>query len=243
MNYFNQYQYDDLLARQNDAYASAKYRVILRALSGREPLTILNAGCGSGELSFLLAAAGHTVRGIDPAQEYIALARKSLPPALAPRCSFEVGTIEGYTAREPFDAVVATDVLEHIEDDYTAARALAILVKEGGKLIITVPAMPLFFGFHDEQLGHFRRYTAASLGALIQRTSSVTPEILRYFGWTLLPIVFLWSKLLRQPYPAQAFGEPRRSPLRTLLKWVLAVDAHLPLPFGTSLIFVGRKVR
>lgn len=241
MEYFNQYQYDDLLSRSSDPYANAKYTMIRSYLREQSPSRILNVGCGSGELSFLLAADGHTVVGIDPGEEYIALAKKSLPPTFSSRCSFQVSAIESFESAEQFDAVVATDVLEHIEDDARAAQRLSALVKDGGKLVVTVPALPSLFGFHDEQLGHFRRYRAFSLRALFAKTRSLEVLHLRYFGWTLVPVCLLWSKLLRRPYPSSAFGESRRSPIRIVLRLALSLDKVLPMPFGTSLIFVGRK--
>lgn len=241
MEYFNQYQYDDLRARPSDPYANAKYALIRGYLRGHAPLRILNVGCGSGELSFLLAADGYTVVGIDPAEEYIALAKKALPPAFSSRCSFQVGAIEEFTSTRQFDAVIAADVLEHIEDDARAAQKLSALMRGGGRLIVTVPAMPSLFGFHDEQLGHFRRYRASSLRALLANTGSFGVLHLRYFGWTLIPVCLLWSKLLRRPYPSSAFGESRRSFIRAALRLALSLDRILPLPFGTSLIFVGRK--
>lgn len=241
MEYFNQYQYNDLLARSFDPYANVKYALIRGYLRGEASLRILNAGCGSGELSFLLAADGHTVMGIDPAEEYIALAKQALPQALASRCFFQVGTIEEFESARPFDAVVATDVLEHIEDDARAAQRLSALVKDGGKLIVTVPALPSLFGFHDEQLGHFRRYRVSSLRALLAKTRSLEVLHLRYFGWTLIPICLLWSKILRRPYP-MAKADNARSFVGRVLHLLLYCDTHIPLPLGTSLIFLGKKV-
>ena len=67
MSYFNQYQYDDLKSRDNDFYAQIKYDLILDLLRDRR-MSILNAGCGAGDLSFLLSKFGHTVTGIDPSE-------------------------------------------------------------------------------------------------------------------------------------------------------------------------------
>jgi 2-polyprenyl-3-methyl-5-hydroxy-6-metoxy-1,4-benzoquinol methylase len=58
---FNQHQYQDLLLRNTDIYASAKYEDMVASFRGVPSMRILNVGCGSGELSFLLAAEGHTV--------------------------------------------------------------------------------------------------------------------------------------------------------------------------------------
>ena len=161
---FNQAQYDDFLAKSGDVYAQSKYRVLLRWMSGRGRLRVLNAGCGSGELSCLLAAAGHQVVGIDPGAEYIELARERAGDRF-PDSEFIVSSIEDFAGPGGFDAVISTDVLEHIEDDRTAFAKLAQLTRPGGLVLIAVPAGQWLFGFHDEQLGHFRRYSKSTLRA------------------------------------------------------------------------------
>src|ERR1044071_8089866 len=109
METFNKYQYDDLLIRSQDLYANTKYNIILGHLSNHSNLKILNGGCGSGELSFLLASVGHRVIGIDPAQEYIEVARQNVAGLGKLDCSFAVSTIEGFRPAESFDCVIATD--------------------------------------------------------------------------------------------------------------------------------------
>jgi SAM-dependent methyltransferase len=223
---FNPYQFEDLLTRSQDQYAHAKYRIIAGYLQASGRLRILNAGCGSGELSLILSAAGHEVVGIDPAPEYIEVARSNATVAGARDCVFEVSSIEAFDADRLFDCVVATDVLEHIEDDRHAIWKLARLVRPGGTVIVTVPAGPWLFGFHDEALGHFRRYSRA--------------EIIRYFGFTLIPVCLLFSRILRRPYPVAETGDSTRSPITSAaLRALLRIDTLLPAPAGTSLILKG----
>lgn len=242
MENFNQYQYDDLLNREADVYANTKYQIILGFLAGRSGLKILNAGCGSGELSYLLASVSHTVLGIDPGKEYIDLAKKHTPEALRTHCSFAVSSIENFSTAEKFDCVIATDVLEHIADDLTAAKKLADLVVDGGDKIVTVPALPALFGYHDELLGHFRRYTKTSLGNLMRGVLGITFKKLRYFGFTLIPICFLYSKLWRKPYSVTSSGKGFGAIVRKLiLGFMLAFDRSITMPLGTSLIFWGAK--
>ena len=234
----NSYQYEDLLVRSRDPYAHAKYQVILRYLDHSRPLRILNAGCGSGDLSFLLAARGHVVTGIDPGAEYVALARERSAEG-AGRCTFDVASIETFETPEAFDCVIATDVLEHIEDDRAAYRKLARLTRGSGPLIITVPAGPWLFGYHDEQLGHYRRYTRASLRALAETASTV--EDIRYFGVCLVPVCLWFSRWRRIPYPVAESGDTSARPLTApLLRAVLAAERRLRPPLGTSLLMKAR---
>ena len=240
MNGFNKYQYEDMVVRRDDPYANAKYQIILGYLKHEKSLKILNAGCGSGELSFLLARAGHEVLGIDPAREYIDLAKKLVPKKLLNFCDFQISSIENFQTSEKFDAVIATDVLEHIKDDEAAARRLADFVRPGGHFIVTVPAMQSLYGFHDEELGHFRRYGAGQLKKIINKTNLISIKKIRYFGFTLIPVCVLYSRILRRSYPVAAPG--RSGTLRAvLLKMLLTLDRNLPMPLGTSLILFGRR--
>jgi SAM-dependent methyltransferase len=231
----NPYQYDDLLVRGHDLYANTKYRILLDHLAGRRGLRVLNAGCGSGELSLQLAAAGHRVCGIDPDPAYIGLARANAERARVANCSFAVSSIEDFDSGETFDCVVATDVLEHIADDRAAFARLVSLLEPEGTLLLTVPAGQWLFGFHDESLGHYRRYSAAGLRRLLAPRCHV--DALRYFGFSLIPVCLLYSKLLRKPYPVGESGDASRKPLvARALHALLKIDRLVPMPFGTSLI-------
>jgi SAM-dependent methyltransferase len=231
----NPYQYDDLLVRSQDLYANTKYQILHRHLKGQKDLHILNAGCGSGELSLQLAAAGHRVLGIDPSPDYIDLARRNAEQIGVENCSFLVSSIEDFDTEETFDCVVATDVLEHIEDDVTAFEKLVRLVKPDGIVLITVPAGQWLFGFHDEALGHYRRYSRGQLRKLVSPRCRI--EALRYFGFSLIPVCYLYSKLLRKPYPVGESGDSKKNPAVALtLRSMLGLDRLMPMPLGTSLI-------
>jgi 2-polyprenyl-3-methyl-5-hydroxy-6-metoxy-1,4-benzoquinol methylase len=237
----NPYQYDDLLVRSNDLYANTKYQILLRHLEGEQGLSILNAGCGSGEFSFQLAARGHRVLGIDPAPDYIDLARLNAERAGIDNCSFLVSSIEDFASDEVFDCVAATDVLEHIADDFAAFEKLVQLVKPGGILLITVPAGQWLYGFHDEALGHYRRYSRRQLARLVADFCRI--ETLRYFGFSLIPVCYAYSKLLRKPYPVGESGDASKNPVAAFaLRSLLQLDRLLPLPLGTSLILKARRL-
>jgi SAM-dependent methyltransferase len=232
---FNPAQYDDLRDRSQDLYAQTKYEILLSYLAGCRGLRVLNAGCGSGELCLMLAAHGHRVLGIDPEPAYVDLALSNARACPDLDCSFEVCSIEAYEGKASFDCVIATDVLEHIEDDGAAFAKLVSLVPPGGIVLITVPAGPWLFGYHDEQLGHFRRYSRGALRALVEGACAV--EELRYFGYSLIPVCYLYSKLLRRPYPVAEAGDSARRPLGArALRALLSLDRRLPLPLGTSLL-------
>jgi 2-polyprenyl-3-methyl-5-hydroxy-6-metoxy-1,4-benzoquinol methylase len=83
-----------------------------------------------------------------------------------------VGTVADLTAEAQFDAILYIDVLEHIEDDGGEMARAAARLKPGGALIVLAPAHPFLFTPFDRAIGHFRRYTRASL-------RKAAPETLR----------------------------------------------------------------
>jgi 2-polyprenyl-3-methyl-5-hydroxy-6-metoxy-1,4-benzoquinol methylase len=240
LNTFNQSQYEDFLVKSEDVYAKTKYEILLEWLSGRGRLKILNAGCGSGELSLLLASRGHEVVGIDPGEEYIQLARERAGDRV-PNCKFVVSSIEDYRWASDFDAVISTDVLEHIEGDKNAFNCLANLVRPGGHILITVPAGQWLFGYHDEQLGHYRRYSATTARHMVSETCRV--QRVRYFGTTLIPVCLLYSQWLRKPYPVAEVGGNKRSLVSRILNTLLTLEKRIHFPLGTSLLLCAERKR
>jgi SAM-dependent methyltransferase len=226
------YQLSDLRNRPNDPYAGTKYTIVCDLLEREGKLRVIDAGCGSGELSILLAQAGHTVVGFDEQADHIELANERAAEA-GVTCDFSVKQIDEFEG-DQFDCAVTMDVLEHIEDDAAALAKLVTLVRPGGTIVIAVPAGPWLYGHHDMLLGHFRRYDRPMLRELVRPAGTI--EHLRYFGFSVIPVAFAYSRMLDRPYPIES-GDVKQSPVRArLLKAVLGLDKHIPMPFGTSLL-------
>lgn len=141
-----------------------------------------------------------------------------------------------------YDILIAIDVLEHIEDDVGAVKRFSELVRPGGLVCVTVPAMPFLYGYHDEMLGHYRRYDKRGLTALL--TPLLTLCKCRYFGGSLVPVALTCSRLLRKPYQVMGGGGISRPLLRMALNGILGLESKVSLPFGTSLMalaMAGRK--
>lgn len=128
---------------------------------------VLEVGAGVGAIATKLAAAGHEVTAIEPADNVF--------PELARRTSGTAALrVEQVTSHEllqrrtdQFDSVVYVSVLEHIRDDVAELRTAASLVVPGGTVAVFVPAMPSLYGSLDFKSGHYRRYTRTRLTAAI----------------------------------------------------------------------------
>ena len=86
------------------------------------PARVLEIGCGSGELARALAAARYEVTAIDPD---------------APEGEqFQRVSFEDFEETGPFDAVVASRSLHHIQDLGAALDKVAALLGRGGVLVL-----------------------------------------------------------------------------------------------------------
>src|ERR1700730_10225498 len=98
---------------------------------------VLDVGCGNGVISRSLGAEGFNVYGIDISEKTIEKARSL---NLYPNVKFDVISAEQLVARgERYDAVICSEVLEHLEDPRRLLGLLYQSIKPGGKLIVTVP--------------------------------------------------------------------------------------------------------
>lgn len=96
---------------------------------------VLDLGCGTGRLALGMAAAGHTVTGVDPARASLQAAR--VKPG-AERVTWIEGTAE-MLAERSFDVVVMTShVAQFFVDDDEWGRTLAAVERSlvpGGRLV------------------------------------------------------------------------------------------------------------
>jgi SAM-dependent methyltransferase len=87
-----------------------------------------------------------------------------------------------------FDALLALDVIEHLDDDRGAVCRMAELLRPGGLAIISVPALPELFSEFDEIQGHRRRYLPETLRAAFAGSGLTVRQIFFWGGW-MVPIL------------------------------------------------------
>jgi SAM-dependent methyltransferase len=137
----------------------------VRPYLGRD---VLEVGAGIGGTTKLLCE-GQEGRWIclEPDPELAdALAKDREAGRVPARCEVVVGTADSARELAPFDSILYIDVLEHIEDDAGEVRKAAGLLGPGGHLVVLSPAHQWLFTPFDQAIGHYRRYTRASLLAL-----------------------------------------------------------------------------
>jgi len=160
---------------------------------------VLEIGSGIGNMSGLIrpAASRLVVTDASPAHLDRLRARFAGDPGVAV-CAYDLdGPPPADVAARTYDAVVAINVIEHIEDDRALVGRLAALLRPGGSLLVYVPACPAAFGPLDTALGHFRRYTAATLTELL-RGARLDPGEPRYMNLLGLAGWLLSGRVLRR---------------------------------------------
>jgi len=125
-------------------------RAVERMFRGESPSLILEVGSG---MSPVIGASDRVVYS-----ELSPLACATLK-RLTPQ-GWHVGAD---ATRLPFGAgvfshAIASEVIEHIEDDRAALRELARVLRPGGRLVLTIPHRRAYFGVDDRYVRHWRRY-------------------------------------------------------------------------------------
>jgi SAM-dependent methyltransferase len=225
----------------------AALALLERALAGRTPVVLLDAGCGTGGTTAALSRFGHVV-GVDLAQEALApAARRGLGGHLA-----RAGVEQLPFPERTFDVVTSFEVVYHlgVGDDRRALAEFRRVLKPRGLLLVRVPAHDWLRGEHDRLVHTRHRYGRSELDAKL-RAAGFEVEQLSWANSLLFPPAAA-KRLLERARPSadgRASGEPDLwmppGPLNRLLEGVVGLEAlalprRLPLPFGLSLIALAR---
>lgn len=115
---------------------AAPFEDLLQLLTRRAGLSVVDLGCGPGELTVRLAdeLPGSEVLGIDTSEEMLARAASHTRPGL----SFQLGDIA--TVSGQWDLVFSHAAIQWLDDHETLVPRLMSLVRPGGQLAVQVPS-------------------------------------------------------------------------------------------------------
>jgi SAM-dependent methyltransferase len=197
--------------------------------------SVLEVGAGLGEFAAQFGGLErHVVTDVDPHAVAAMATRFAERPEVEARVlDLADGAID---LGSPVASVIAINVLEHIDDDVGALRALARMTEPGGTIVLWVPAYMQLYGDFDRAVGHVRRYIPATMTAAI-RNAGLAPELVRPVN--LLGGVAWWVTVRRG-----GVGAPNPRLVRTYDRFVVPVtrafERRLRPPFGQSLLAVAR---
>lgn len=117
----------------------------------------LDIGCGRGRIMDMLLTFGFGGVGIDTQKICLEICEKRLEgkDVILKRRLRDV--------KGPFDLIIMSSVLEHIEDDQKYLIKISKYLKKGGFFLFTVPGDMRLYGRRDIAYGHYRRYERTEL--------------------------------------------------------------------------------
>lgn len=226
----------------------SRRRKVLSLMTIDPEKSYLDIGCSSGFLLTELlekGAAKDHVFGVDISDEALAACREK---GLSKVYKMDAARID--LPANSFDYIIASDCLEHLQDDREALLNWQKLLKPGGRLILFVPAFMFLWSPHDVVNHHFRRYTG---GELVRKVKDAQFTVARqgYWNFTLFLPIFMyrvirkiWQKLGRQESP-NADLKPAHPLVNRFLSGVLNLEnlltRYIRFPFGISFYCIAGK--
>lgn len=140
---------------------------------------------------------------------------------------------------DQFDLILATDIVEHIEDDAQALREIRRVLKPDGHAIITVPAFQGLWGAQDDISQHKRRYTKAAFLSLL-RDGGLSVHESFYFNFILFVPIWLARKvILWLDLSVQSENQVNSPLMNLIMNLIFTVDVTtariIRPPFGVSI--------
>jgi SAM-dependent methyltransferase len=215
-------------------------RLLLSSLNMKKDSFVIDVGCGVGSNLILLKSMGFKVIGIDSKIYALSYAKKLSGVPLA----------NGDLLRLPVKSdsiglIIATDILEHLNEDRTGIKEIHRSLEQGGKVLITVPAFRFLWGKQDVAGMHQRRYSKKEL---LRKMKQEGFTVLKssYFNFVLFSPIFVMRRVIRLiglniesenkiNFPLINFF------LKTIFLLELCLLKYVSFPFGVSILCIARK--
>jgi SAM-dependent methyltransferase len=197
------------------------------AATGRAKV-VLDFGAGIGNVTreyFRLSGVRPLVIELDPQHRTI----------LAQDGYVCIGTLEEIE-NEQLDAVISSNVLEHIQDDEGVLQALRPKLAGNGIVVMWVPALSILWTALDDRVGHMRRYSKGGLISVFERAGFLVHRV-RYHDSLGFFLTLLYRVI------GSREGRLTTGSLRFFDTWIFPVSRVLDLVcgrwFGKNLFIVA----
>lgn len=222
----------------------SKRKLVNHLLGGfnRNSSLILDVGCGTGSNIMFLRKFGKCF-GIDVSDKALTFCKKNgLKTILqcdAERISFK---------KQSFEVITCLDLLEHADNIFNVLNEFKRIIKDEGKIIITVPAIRLLWSQHDDALCHMRRFGKKEFIDIITESNFKIDKIGYFFFSSFFIVAPI--RIIRRFFAKKTKIQSDTTTLppyiiNEFLKWLFSVEIKisslLPLPIGTTLFAVISK--
>lgn len=206
-----------------------------------EGKVLLDIGCGTGITLKKIKGFGLKV-GIDDYKDALNYSKKRNLEYLI---NGSVDELPIY--RDSVECILMLDVLEHLGEEKRALSEAYRVCKNGGIIVVTVPAYQFLWSGEDEISLHKRRYVKSNLKKIIESSGFKIKKI-SYFNFLLMPlmyVVILFNKIFNKKAMQESDLNEIPNFLNLILERVLYIESILlrmmNLPFGASLICIAIK--
>lgn len=206
---------------------------------------ILDIGCSSG--IFLkdlenLSFDPNNLFGVDISEKAILNSKKN------GLLNTFVMDAQNITLNETFDVIIASDCLEHLENESKALKNWKTLLKKEGKMYVFVPAFMSLWSYHDTINMHYKRYTK---NELMKSMKQENLEIIKasYWNFFLFIPVYIFRKVssfFNKNKSGESDIQLGNSIINKLLLQLIIFENKLlkriNFPFGVSTFCVVKRV-
>jgi ubiquinone/menaquinone biosynthesis C-methylase UbiE len=213
--------------------------------------SILDAGCGKGELSFSLAKKypSWKITGVDIEAQKIEKLSEIKEKLGVKNLQFHQQDLNRLEPCGSYDIILNCDVLEHMEDDERVIHNFWKALRQGGYLILTFPSLPQRkhlrwverrekrIGFKLSDYGHVRRgYSISEIKDKLQRAGFTNIQTRWTYGF--------WGTLAFDLF--FVIGDNRPNPLIfavlfPFLSFLGILDVYFPPKSGSGLLVISQK--
>jgi 2-polyprenyl-3-methyl-5-hydroxy-6-metoxy-1,4-benzoquinol methylase len=198
---------------------------------------ILEIGSGIGNISKFFIQNGSSITLSDTDESYF----KKLKTSFSKTNIASIDLVdENFTGKyshlfQKFDTVIFLNVLEHVNDDGLAIDNCKQFLKQGGSLVILVPAYSFLYSLMDKELHHHRRYTAKKLSALVSEKKLIVKKLF-YFN-ALGIFAWMYGKIFK----LNAIPSKKMNLFNQLVPVAKLMDRMILSKAGLSVIIVAQK--
>lgn len=209
-----------------------------------QPRNILDIGSGQGDLLLKLSKEhpDAALVGFELSEKGVAISKKKLPKAHFHQVDlFKAGSDLSCYENWATDAV-CSEVLEHLDSPGIFLQAVALYLKPGAQLIVTVPGGPQ--SAFDRHIGHRQHFTRDSITELLT-SSGYTVEYVYMAGFPFFNLYRLMVILRGERLVSD--GASKNVTTGWMAGSMLAVFGFLfrlnlaRTPFGWQVVAVARK--